>query len=207
MLSLQLILLFFFTTFAFFLFTLHTLSVFQLIFLYFDLLCSFPQLMSFPRTMILGSWLSYLFLQCPELQYFFFLFSALFAFHLIWLFLFSYAFLVLTIPDCVSPVLHMPFYFCILCWTKTGDKVKVALHLTLQILLDMLSFWPLFTQLCSPTLCLLLNPVILVFTNFALPSFTSILCPFFRRFCLHVSVTKARSSNTNFEHLYSYMTS
>lgn len=90
---------------------------------------------------------------------------------------------------CLSSAPHVTLLLH-LCWTKTGDKVKVALHLTLQILLDMLYFWPLFTQLCSPGLCLLLNLLMVVFTNFASHSFTSILCPFFRRFCLHISVSK-----------------
>lgn len=52
-------------------------------------------------------------------------FSTIFAFNLIWLFLSSYAFLTLTMPDHVSPLLHMSLYFCICAELKQGIKSKL----------------------------------------------------------------------------------
>ena len=128
-----------FTTFAFFLFiysayhssiSAHFLALWSLVLI--------PTTNVISKNMILGSWLSYLFLQCPELQYFF-IFSTLFAFHFIWLSLFFYAFLALTIPDRVSPLLHMSLYFCICAKLKWGIK-SVALHFTLQIFLTCFTY-------------------------------------------------------------------
>lgn len=104
--------------------------------------------MWFPRTMSLGCWHFYNFLQCPESQYFFFsLFHSLcFLLDLTVLFL-------LCFPrsnsawSCLSSGPHVTsfsfgffFFFLRLCWTKTGDKAKAALHFTFKSFLTCFIF-------------------------------------------------------------------
>lgn len=115
-----------FITIALFFFILHTRSLFHS---FSFTLISFAHSHSKCHLQELWFWSPEsltIFLKCSVLQYFFLsFFLSLFAFYIIRLFLFFYAFIAWNIPDHVSPLLYFPLFFAFM--LKTENKFKVTL--------------------------------------------------------------------------------